>query len=350
MQKALEIAALGRYSTHPNPMVGCILVKDNHIIGQGYHQKRGEPHAEIHALKDAGTLAKGASMYVTLEPCCHTGLTPPCTDALIAAGIKEVFIATPDPNPLVQGKGTDALRAAGIAVHLGLCEEEARYLNRAFFHYITHKTPYLIGKWAVSLDGQMSVHPHDERSLSCHESLMDLHDLRHQTPGILIGARTAAIDNPSLTVRHYGQNVRHPQRIVLNSKGDLSPNLKLFNGSLPNQTWLFCSEATYAQACKRFPADSTLVFACPTHHQHLDLHKVLHILGQKELSSILVEGGKTLLHGFFQHELIQEVVTYHTPWIIAGLEHKQALTHLSCLSLGQDYKMQALVKAKTVSQ
>ena len=136
----------------------------------------------------------------------------------------------------------------------------------------------------------------------------------------------------------------------LNSKADLPADLKLFNGELSGQTWLFCSEANYANACKRFPTETTQIFACPTQSQHLDLHKVLHILGQKELSSVLIEGGRTLLHAFFQEELIHEIVSYHTPWIIAGLEHKQALTDLSCLSLGRDYKLQARIKAKTATQ
>jgi diaminohydroxyphosphoribosylaminopyrimidine deaminase/5-amino-6-(5-phosphoribosylamino)uracil reductase len=350
MKKALELAYLGRYSVHPNPMVGCVIVKNHQIIGQGYHQKRGEPHAEIYALEQADVSAQGATVYITLEPCCHTGLTPPCTDALIKAGIREVYVAALDPNPLMQGKGIAALRAAGIHVHLGECEDEARQLNRAFFHYITHQTPYLIGKWALSLDGQMSVHPQDDRSLSSHESLIDLHDLRHQTPGILIGAHTAAIDNPSLTVRHHGNTVRQPQRIVLNGKGDLSPELKLFNGELPGQTWLFCSEANYTAACQRFSNATTQVFACPTQSHQLDLQKVLAILGQQQLSSVLIEGGQTLLHAFFEQSLIQEIVSYHTPWIIAGLKQKQAITHLSCLKLGPDYKIQGLLTAKTVSQ
>ncbi|MCX7122226.1 MAG: bifunctional diaminohydroxyphosphoribosylaminopyrimidine deaminase/5-amino-6-(5-phosphoribosylamino)uracil reductase RibD, partial [Gammaproteobacteria bacterium] len=302
------------------------------------------------ALKSAGPHAEGSIAYVTLEPCCHFGLTPPCTAALISAGIAEVFVASLDPNPFMQGKGVAALRAAGIRVHIGLCEEEARHLNRAFFHYITHKTPYLIGKWACSLDGQMSTHPHDTRTLSNPESLMDLHDLRHQTPAILIGARTAEIDNPSLTVRHYGEKVRHPQRIVLNSKANLSPDLKLFNGTLPNQTWLFCSEAVHASTSARFSAETTQIFTCPSFDHHLDLRTVLHILGQKEISSVLVEGGRTLLHSFFQQQLIQEVVSYHTPWIIAGIEQKQAVTQLSCTELGNNYKIQGLIKAKTARQ
>ncbi len=350
MKKALELAYLGRYSVHPNPMVGCLIVKNNQIIGEGFHQKRGEAHAEIHALKQAGAQAKDGSAYITLEPCCHFGRTPPCTDALIAAGLRNVYVAVLDPNPLVQGKGVAALRAAGIKVEVGECAEEASHLNRAFFHYIRNKTPYLIGKWAMSLDGHMSTHPLDERVLSGHESLMDLHDLRHQTPGILIGAGTAASDNPALTVRHYGPQARQPQRIVLNHQGDLSPKLKLFNGELPGQTWLFCSELHYNQATQRFATETTKVFACPLLAGQLDLKKAIEIIGKEEISSVLIEGGRTLLEAFFEADLINEVISYHTPWIIGGPNRKQALTALSCTPLGQDYKMQALIKAKTATQ
>ena len=196
----------------------------------------------------------------------------------------------------------------------------------------------------------MSVHPHDTRTLSCHESLLDLHDLRHQVPGILIGSQTAAQDNPSLTVRHYGADVRHPQRIVLNTQGDLSPELKLFNGDLPGQTWLFCSEAHYAASLQRFPSETTQVFACRSQNHHLDLHQVRHILGQKQIAGVLIEGGRTLLHSFFAQDLIQEIVSYHTPWIIAGLPHKQGLSAVSCQGLGRDYKIQGRLKAKSVDQ
>ncbi len=344
MQKALELALQGRYSTQPNPMVGAVLVQNNHIVGQGFHQKAGEAHAEILALQDAGAAAEGASLYINLEPCCHFGRTPPCSEALIAAKIKTVFIATLDPNPLVAGQGVQALKAAGIEVNVGLEESAARHLNRAFFHYITQKRPYLVGKWAMSLDGQMSVHPHDDRLLSGHESLVDLHDLRRQHPAILIGSVTAAMDNPSLTVRHGGHNARQPQRIVLNTCANLSPDLRLFNGELPGQTWLFCDETRYTEACQRFSPNTTRIFACPTQGALLDLHAVVRLLGAEEIMSVLVEGGRKLLNAFFQDALIDEVVTYLTPWIIAAGKHKQALLPLRAEVLGHDLKIQTLLK------
>ena len=175
MQEALMLARRGRYTALPNPMVGCVIVKNDTIIGRGFHEKPGSAHAEILALAEAGSNAKDASVYVTLEPCCHFGRTPPCVDALISAGIKEVFVACLDPNPLVSGRGAQRLRDAGISVEIGLCGEAAFELNRMFFHYITHQTPYVVAKWAMSLDGKMAVNPGDDRQLSSENSLKDLH-------------------------------------------------------------------------------------------------------------------------------------------------------------------------------
>ena len=318
MREALSLAERGTYTCHPNPMVGCVIVKDGQIIGRGYHEKPGTPHAEIHALREAGENAKGATVYVTLEPCSHFGRTPPCVEALIAAGVKEVFAACRDPNPLVAGQGLAQLQEHGIQVHLGLLEAEAQALNRIFFHYISHKTPYIIAKWAMSLDGKMAVNKGDDRQLSNEKSMRDLHVLRRRIPGILIGSATALADNPSLTVRLVESIVKHPQRIVLNTKGDLPASLKLFDGSLPGKTWLVCAE----DANPNFPAATTEIIRCKTVEGKIDLSNLMQILGQCEVAAILVEGGARVLADFFKYNLVNEVVTYITPWIIGNLEHK----------------------------
>lgn len=329
MIQALELAKRGAYSVHPNPMVGCIIVQDSEIIGQGYHEKPGALHAEIHALNEAGSRAQGSSVYVNLEPCSHFGRTPPCAEALINAGIKEVFIACQDPNPLVAGQGIIKFQKAGISVHLGLMEEEAKTLNRFFFHYITTKTPYIIGKWAMSLDGKMAVNSGDNRQLSNEKSMLDLHELRHRTPGILIGAATALIDNPALTVRLPHSIVRQPQRIVVSTRANLPTSLKLFDGSLPGKTWLVCAEDSKPD----FPKDTTEIIYCKTIQNQIDLISLMTILGERELAALLVEGGRQVLQSFFNANLVNEVVTYLTPWIIGNLNHKIRIPGLDDIRL-----------------
>ncbi len=328
MQQALSLAQRGQFTALPNPMVGCILVKEGKIVGQGFHEKPGTAHAETHALREAGSNAKGASVYINLEPCCHFGRTPPCVDALIQAGIAEVFIAMEDPNPLIRGKSIEKLKACGIRVHLGLLNAEAQTLNRIFFHYITTQTPYVIGKWAMSLDGKMAVNPGDDPVLSSPESFKDLHELRQRTPGILIGSQTALHDNPSLTVR-LGEIHRQPQRIVLNTRADLPRTLALFDGTLPGKTWLICAEDTHPD----FPAETTEIIPCKTKNGKIDLPSLMQILAEREIAAILVEGGRTLLNTFFQENLVNEVITYITPWIIADLPHKLRVQGLNDILL-----------------
>lgn len=345
MKEALDLAKQGAFSAHPNPMVGCVITRENQIIGRGFHEKPGTPHAEVHALKEAGDAAKGSTVYVTLEPCCHFGRTPPCVDALIAAQVKEVFISTLDPNPLVAGKGLEKLKAHGIKVHVGLLEVEAKTLNRIFFHYITTKTPYIIGKWAMSLDGEMAVNQGDNPKLSSSESSLDLHYLRHEIPGILIGAQTALKDNPSLTVRiPNAETIRHPQRIVLNTKADLPNTLKLFDGSLPGKTWLVCDEAFATIAQERFDQSFVETLPCKVTDGQIDLVALLKILGAKELAGILVEGGKTILNAFFKQNLINEIITYITPWVIADNPCKIRVQSLQYQNLGGDVKISGILK------
>jgi diaminohydroxyphosphoribosylaminopyrimidine deaminase/5-amino-6-(5-phosphoribosylamino)uracil reductase len=201
MQQALALAEKGRFSVSPNPMVGCLIVKAGKIIGQGYHHQAGTPHAEIHALREAGAEAKDADVYVTLEPCCHYGRTPPCTDALIAAGVTRVYFACHDPNPEVAGKGSAALKAAGIQAEEGLCRSEAQQLNKIFFHFIQTKRPFVFSKWAMSLDGKTMTHPDDLPAISSTASRSHSHLLRRAVDAILIGTNTAIDDDPALTVR-----------------------------------------------------------------------------------------------------------------------------------------------------
>ena len=220
MSTALSLAERGRYTVSPNPMVGCVIVKDGKIVGKGFHLKAGDPHAEILALREAGADANAATAYVSLEPCCHYGKTPPCTDALIKAGIKKVYAACLDPNPLVAGKGIQQLKNANIEVETGLHEKEASQLNEIFFHYIRRQQPSVIAKWAMSLDGKTVTHTEDSRDISGNTSREYSHQTRQQVDAILIGAGTAICDDPELTVRYPADtsSLRQPLRVVLSSQ------------------------------------------------------------------------------------------------------------------------------------
>ena len=342
MQQCLELAHQGRYSTHPNPMVGSLVVKDNIIIGQGFHERAGDAHAEINALKMAGASAQGATLYVNLEPCCHQGRTPPCADAIIKAGITKVVLAMQDPNPLVAGGGIAKLRAANIEVIEGILRAEAQTLNRAFCHYITTKTPFVIAKWAMSLDGKMAVLNQNERQLSCPTSQEEIHELRQCTQAILIGSGTARTDNPSLTVRLGSSIVRQPQRIVLNTKADLDPNLKLFNGELPGKTWLICTKNFEATAQERFNLETTEIIALLG--DTITIPALLKELGARNIMSILLEGGPTVLQAFVSAQAVQEIICYIAPWFVGSLPHKVALGALSSSTSGTDIKITTLME------
>jgi diaminohydroxyphosphoribosylaminopyrimidine deaminase/5-amino-6-(5-phosphoribosylamino)uracil reductase len=341
MRLCLELAYQGRYLSLPNPMVGCVIVKDNMIVGQGFHECSGEPHAEIHALTAAGTQAHGASLYTNLEPCCHHGRTPPCVDAIIKAGIKKVIIAIEDPNPLVSGQGIATLQAANIEVTLGILAEEALHLNRAFFHFITTRKPYVIAKWAMSLDGQIATPDTNERQLSNSLSQQDAHELRQTSQAILIGSHTARLDNPSLTVRYIAPIARQPQRIVLNTQADLDATLKLFNGALPDKTWLVCAEEFFKSAQKKFSTTTTEIIPLPLHNNKIDLIALLNLLGQREIISLLVEGGRATLQEFFSLKVVQEITCYLTPWFIGNLPQKISLKPLNSKTLGTDIKIKS---------
>lgn len=336
MTMALQLAKKGRRTTSPNPMVGCVLVRDKQIVGQGFHRHAGGPHAEIEALNQAGDLARGATAYVTLEPCCHHGRTPPCTDALIRAQIKKIYVACIDPNPLIAGKGVHALRDAGIEVEVGLCEKEARRLNRFFIHFMTHKRPFVIAKWAMSLDGKMETHPSDSRDISGEASLKSAHRTRAIVDAIVIGRKTALADNPSLTVQHL-KTKRHPLRFILASSGPLPLELTLFSAKLPGQTIVVTtaqSDPTWRQALL---SRNIEVWVCKARDNQVDLHDFLDKLAECKILSLLVEGGPTLRDRFFQMGRVDAVEVYVAPKIIGTFSQKRTLPSLALKRLGNDF-------------
>jgi len=335
MTLALQLAARGRATVSPNPMVGCVIVKNEHIVGQGWHERVGGPHAEIVALQAAGEKAADATAYVTLEPCCHHGRTPPCTDALIRAGVKEIYAASLDPNPLVAGKGVAALRAAGIKVNIGLCATEATALNEIFFHYIKYKKPLVIAKWAMSLDGKMVTHQNDTRQISGHESTMHTHQTRQMVDAILIGAKTARLDNPELTARfHNEHNNKQPLRIILTGKEKLSIDLKIFATNAPAKTLLVATEENAAHYQQMDHIE--IITAAKNQQGLIDLPELLTHLGNREITSLLVEGGAHVHQSFFQENLVNKIQVYLAPTIIGNLEKKLALGSMDINFLGKD--------------
>lgn len=349
MSLALQLAERGRFTVTPNPMVGCVIVKDGLIIGEGYHQQAGLPHAEINALKSAGQSAVGATAYITLEPCCYHGKTPACTKALIKAGIKKVYIASVDPNPLVNGKGIAALQSAGIEVKVGLCENEAKVMNEIFFHYMRHRRPFVIAKWAMSLDGKTITHRADTRDLSCHESCRHAHQVRRYVDAVLVGANTARLDNPHLTVR-FGEEaiIRHPTRIILSSRGGLPLDLNLFEKKSQIQTIVATTDAVDKKWCCAIAAKNIEILILPKNENHqVHLPTLLDVLGKKQITSILVEGGITVHENFFSEHLVNKIQFYLCPVIIGSLAKKHPIKQVNVRKLGRDFYFSATFKEHT---
>ena len=350
MSLALRLAEQGRYTVSPNPMVGCVIVKDNQIVGRGYHQRAGEPHAEIFALREAKEHARGATAYITLEPCTHQGRTPPCVLSLLQADIKKVVIACKDPNPLVSGKGIEILRSKGVEVELGLCEEEAMRLNTIFFHYITHKKPYVIAKWAMSIDGKTIVNQYDRKQISCNESQKHTHDLRHQVDAILVGAATARIDNPELTIRCFsGEEIhKHPKRIILCGGRPLAKELKIFHAEMPSETILAVSRQGMEWASKlNSNSNSCQILVLPEEDRgHIELSALLNKLGEMEITSLLVEGGQTVHQSFFKQNLVNKLHVYLCPSMIGTFPSKKQMTISQCEKIGCDFHFVAEVNQR----
>ncbi len=339
MQRALTLAAQGRMSVSPNPMVGCVIVKQGSVIGEGYHQRAGEAHAEIMALQMAGVAAQGATAYVTLEPCCHRGRTPACTEALINAGIFTVHVACRDPNPRVAGKGIAALQAAGIEVIEGECAAEAQALNKKFFHYITHKRPYVIAKWAMSLDGKTVTHPQDSREISGAAMRAFNHDLRCTVDAILVGARTVRADNPQLTARDEQGVVagRQPLRIILSSGKELPVDATLFHADASAKT-LVVVPMTRVEAVQKFLPPTVEVLGLPeVSVGQVSVENLLTVLGQREITSLLVEGGMQVHQAFFAAGLVNEVRVSISPVFVGDLPHKLRLKEAQGEWQGEDF-------------
>ncbi len=318
MRQALTEARKGRGLTSPNPCVGAVIVKDNQIVGRGYHKKAGTPHAEIHALRQAGAAARGATMYVTLEPCSHHGRTPPCSPAVAAAGIKKVIIGMLDPNPLVDGGGVSYLREQGIAVTQGLLEKECRDLNRPFIQLITSGRPLVIMKAGLTLDGRITLRKGVGDRITGPGSENFVHRLRNRSDGIMVGIGTIEIDNPSLTTRIAGRKGHDPVRIIVDTSLRIAEDARVLTQSSAAATWIFCSASADFKKAARLEDSGASVFRVATAQDgRLDLAAVLSTLGARQITSLLVEGGAALHGSLLNAGLVDQVQLFFAP-IFAG--------------------------------
>lgn len=317
MRRAIRIARQGAGWTNPNPLVGALVVKDGRIIGEGYHEAWGQQHAERNALDACEEDPAGATLYVTLEPCCHTGKQPPCTEAVIAAGIARVVVGSRDPNPLVAGKGNAALRAAGITVVEDVLRSRCDALNPVFFHFIQTGRPYVVSKWAMTLDGKIATHSGDGRWVSCEESRADTHRLRHRLASIMVGIGTVLADDPLLTAR-CDFPVRQPLRIVVDStlRIPLDSRLVQTAGEVPVLVATAVPATDGRTAALR--EAGVEVVSLPTQDGKVDLAALLHLLGTRGIDSVLVEGGATLHEAMFRTGLVNRTIVYLAPKVCGG--------------------------------
>ncbi|TCT24085.1 bifunctional diaminohydroxyphosphoribosylaminopyrimidine deaminase/5-amino-6-(5-phosphoribosylamino)uracil reductase RibD [Thiobaca trueperi] len=339
MACALRLAELGRYTTDPNPRVGSVLVRNGNIVGEGWHRRAGEPHAERNALAQAGELARGATAYVTLEPCCHQGRTPPCTDALIAAGVARVICAMIDPNPLVAGKGIARLRQAGIEVETGVLESEAHALNPGFIQRMERGRPFVRCKLAASLDGRTAMPDGESKWISSEASRRDVQRLRAGSSAILTGIGTVLVDDPGLNVRLAASDlpgmepsdpIRQPLRVVVDSQWRMPLKARML--ALPGAT-LVVGVADAPERMAALKAAGAEVLRAPARDGRVDLTALMVILAQRGINEILLETGATLAGAALAAGLVDEIVLYLAPHLMGdaarGLFHLPAMATMT---------------------
>ncbi|MFN3648102.1 MAG: bifunctional diaminohydroxyphosphoribosylaminopyrimidine deaminase/5-amino-6-(5-phosphoribosylamino)uracil reductase RibD [Armatimonadota bacterium] len=315
MARALELAARARGRTAPNPMVGAVVVSGGRVVGEGWHPRAGEPHAEVFALREAGEAARGATLYVTLEPCCHHGRTPPCAEAVVRAGIRRVVAATGDPFPRVSGGGFGRLREAGIEVECGLLAREALELNRAYFRAVRTGLPWLTLKMAVTLDGKIATRTGDSRWVTGEAAREQVHRLRDWHDAVLIGSGTARADNPQLTARLDG--ARSPLRVVIDARAELSPESLLARTAREVPTLLACGPEAETGPLERWGVE---VVRLPLAAGRVPLEPLLRELVRRGIHSVLCEGGARLAGSLLDAGLVNELAWFIAPKLVGDRE------------------------------
>lgn len=320
MKLALKLAARGAGWVSPNPMVGAVVVKDGQVVGRGYHRRAGAPHAEVEALSQAGEQARGADLYVTLEPCNHQGRTPPCTQAILKAGVRRVVIANPDPNPQVTGGGAAWLASRGLEVETGLLAVEARRLNEAWRHWVRTGRPWVIAKAACSLDGRMATAGGESQWLTGEKARLLGHGLRHRVDAILVGISTVLADDPQLNARLPRGRGHDPIRIVLDSRLRLPLQARLLHQDSPAPTWIACTPRASEKKIRDLQRQGAEILVLPEAAGRVSLPALLDLLGARQVQSLLVEGGAEVLGAFFDQKMVQRFHFFYAPKILGGVK------------------------------
>ncbi len=341
MASALRLARNGLYTTHPNPRVGCVLVRDDEVIGEGWHVRAGGDHAEIAALKSADN-ASGATAYVTLEPCSHHGKTPPCADALIEAGIRRVVAAMPDPNPLVAGRGLAKLREAGIEAVCGVLEEDARRLNPGFIQRMTTGRPFVRSKLAMSLDGRTALESGESRWITSREARQDVHRLRAQSSAILTGIGTVLADDPALTAR-IGDDVLQPVRIVLDTHLRMPPHMQL--AKLPGRSLILTASGDRRRMADLQKAGFE-IHRIVEKNGRIDLNVVMTFMADQQVNELLVEAGPVLNGALLAENLADEWIVYMAPCVLG--DRGRGLFTLPGIRTMADKKLLKLADARQI--
>jgi len=328
MAYALSLAELALGYTSPNPAVGAVIERDGLVVGLGHTQQPGMEHAEIMALNQAGEMARGATMYVTLEPCCHHGKTPPCTDAIINAGISEVNIAVTDPNPLVSGNGIACLKAAGIIAKIGEYEQRAREINEGYFKFIKTGVPFVIAKFAMSMDGKIATRTGDSKWITSEEARNYAHGQRHSVDAVMVGAQTIIADDPQLTARGYsgrcGRAKLQPLRVIVDGRGRVPATARVF--SEPGKTLVAVAEGQFDKEILKKKREGTEYMVLKSDKGLIDIAELLKALGERHITTVMIEGGSSLLGYAFDHHLVDKVLAFIAPIIIGGEEAKTAVS------------------------
>ncbi len=322
MREALKLAESARGRTSPDPMVGAVIVKDGEIIATGYHAEQGTPHAEAWAIEKAGEKAKGATLYLNLEPCSHFGYNPPCADKIIKAGIKKVVAAMQDPNPLVSGKGFKDLREAGIEVEEGLLEDEAKRLNEVFIKWISTGRPFVILKTAMTLDGKIATAGEESRWITGPESRQYGHKLRAEVDAILVGIGTVLKDDPELNVRDIPPPYKNPLKIVLDEKAQIPLNARILQRE-PEKTIIIVTEQASKEKAEQIKQTGAEVILAKAEGGLVDLKKLMELLGKRNITSLLIEGGARVNASALQEDIVDKVCFFIAPKIVGG---EKALT------------------------
>jgi len=351
MRMSLALARKGAGRVSPNPMVGAVVVRGGRVVASGFHRIFGTAHAEVHALRRAGRAARGADLYVTLEPCSHYGKTPPCVDAVIASGIKRVFIGQIDPNPVVRGRGIRRLRAAGIAVATGILKAECAELNAAFSKHITTGLPLVTLKAAMTLDGRIATRTGDSKWISCAQSRRLVHRMRAHVDAVMVGIGTVMADNPRLNVRLGRARSREPVRIVIDSRLRIDPACNLLQPALARGTLIVTgNRAAGSRKAQLLRSRGAEVLGCALRGRRIDLAQAMRALGKRGISHIMLEGGATLIGEALRCSIVDRVMLFYAPKLFGGsdglplaagrgpalINDSAALTGMSVRTVGSD--------------